>query len=73
MTTRGEESYNETAIHAAESANIRNMVGNKRAQHPKQQGVNGRLASGEAFRAALGEILASRKNLVKIRGNACLD
>ena len=42
-------------------------------QHGWQQGVNGRLASGEAFRAALGEILASRKNLVKIRGNACLN
>jgi hypothetical protein len=44
-----------------------------RKQHGWQLGVNGRLASGEAFRATFGEILASRKNRVKLRGNACLD
>ena len=46
-------------------------------QHPKQHGwqlgVNGRLAPGEAFRATFGENLASRKNRVLLRGNACLD
>jgi hypothetical protein len=42
-------------------------------QHGWQLGINGRLASGEAFRATFGEILASRKNRVKLRDNACLN
>jgi hypothetical protein len=46
------------------SNKVRNAVSNWR---------NKAVCTSEAFRAIIGEILASCKNLVKIRGNACLN